>query len=203
MVVKNEGDNYARGIAARFKTKQVCGRPRQFGSRRCDRYGRRDLATGLRTTAMSMRLASRLGWATLYVAVISVVCVLGLEIAVRAYFRLPIFTLQDWRALQVNVLQSVMQYDALLGWTPASNTSAPFNTLEYGIRKNSRDKEVLTTDAILAVGDSYTAGSEVLDADTWPAQLEKMLGRRVINAGVMGYGVDQSVLKCRAPPAYP
>jgi hypothetical protein len=143
---------------------------------------------------MSMRLASRLGWATLYVAVISVVCVLGLEIAVRAYFRLPIFTLQDWRALQVNVLESVMQYDALLGWTPASNTSAPFNTLEYGIRKNSRDKEALTTGAILAVGDSYTAGSEVLDADTWPAQLEKMLGRRVINAGVMGYGVDQSVL---------
>jgi hypothetical protein len=143
---------------------------------------------------MSMRLASRLGWAALYVAATPVICMLALEIAVRAYSRLPIFTLQDWRALQVNVLQSVMQYDVLLGWIPASNTDAPFNTLDYGVRKNSGEKEALITGGILAVGDSYTAGSEVADADTWPAQLERMLGRRVINAGVMGYGVDQSVL---------
>src|SRR5262249_1656647 len=62
------------------------------------------------------------------------------------------------------------------------------------IRKNSAGKEALVSGAILAVGDSYTAGSEVGDAETWPAQLEQILGRRVINAGVMGYGVDQSVL---------
>jgi len=149
---------------------------------------------GLRTTAMSMRLASRLGRAALYVTVTGILCVLALEIALRAYFRLPIFTLQDWRALQVNVLKSGLQYDALLGWTMASNSSAPFNTLDHGIRKNSAGKEALVSGAILAVGDSYTAGSEVGDAETWPAQLEQILGRRVINAGVMGYGVDQSVL---------
>src|SRR5262245_59929024 len=143
---------------------------------------------------MSMRLARRLGRAALYVIATSVICVLALEIALRGYFGLPIFTLQDWRALHVNVLQSVMQYDALLGWVPAPNTSAPFNTLDYGIRKNSGEREAVVTGGILAVGDSYTAGSEVIDTDTWPAQLENLLGRRVLNAGVMGYGVDQSVL---------
>ncbi len=41
---------------------------------------------------------------------------------------------------------------------------------------------------------SYTAGSEVMDNETWPAQLEQRLGQPVLNAGVGGYGVDQVVL---------
>jgi hypothetical protein len=144
---------------------------------------------------MSKRLVSRLGRVALYVTATGVIWALALEIALRTYFGLPIFTLRDWRTLQLSLLQSGMRYDALLGWTPGSNMGGPtFNTLDYGIRKNSGEKEALITGGILAVGDSYTAGSEVADEDTWPAQLEKMLGRRVINAGVMGYGVDQSVL---------
>src|SRR5438105_3551003 len=93
---------------------------------------------GLRTTAMRISVASRVGRAALYVVISALVCVLALEIALRTYFRLPVFTLQDWRALQVNVLESGMQYDALLGWVPASNIGGPiFNTLDHGIRKNS------------------------------------------------------------------
>src|SRR5262245_66272670 len=92
---------------------------------------------GLRTTAMSMRLASRLGRAALYVTVTGILCVLALEIALRAYFRLPIFTLQDWRALQVKVLKSGLKYDELLGWTMASNSRAPFIELDHGIRQTS------------------------------------------------------------------
>jgi hypothetical protein len=49
--------------------------------------------------------------------------------------------------------------------------------------------------AILALGDSFVFGDQVSDADSWPAQLETKLGRRVINAGVFGYGIDQSVLR--------
>ena len=144
---------------------------------------------------MSLRWARRVGWAALYVIATTVICVLALDIALRAWFGLPIFTLQDWRALQRNVLQTGMQYDALLGWVPRANIGGPtYNTLDHGIRKNSGAQETLATGAILAVGDSYTAGSEVRDEDTWPAQLEKTLGRRVLNAGVMGYGVDQSTL---------
>lgn len=49
--------------------------------------------------------------------------------------------------------------------------------------------------AILAVGDSYTFGEEVSDAETWPAQLQGLVGRRVLNGGVSGYGFDQIVLR--------
>jgi hypothetical protein len=48
---------------------------------------------------------------------------------------------------------------------------------------------------VLAVGDSYTFGDQVGDADTWPAQLEQALGRTVVNGGVFGYGLDQIVLR--------
>jgi lysophospholipase L1-like esterase len=51
---------------------------------------------------------------------------------------------------------------------------------------------------ILAVGDSYTYGEEVTDAETWPAHLQALLGRRVLNAGVAGFGFDQIVLRAEA-----
>ncbi|MBS0522984.1 MAG: hypothetical protein JSS04_05035 [Proteobacteria bacterium] len=47
---------------------------------------------------------------------------------------------------------------------------------------------------ILATGDSYTKGDEVGDAESWPAQLQTLLGWRTINAGVGAYGLDQTVL---------
>ena len=52
-----------------------------------------------------------------------------------------------------------------------------------------------TDGAILALGDSYTFGEEVGDTETWPAQLEGLIGRRVLNGGVSGYGFDQIVLR--------
>src|SRR5579871_3310255 len=47
---------------------------------------------------------------------------------------------------------------------------------------------------ILATGDSYTKGDEVGDAESWPAQVQTILGWRTINAGVGAYGLDQTVL---------
>jgi hypothetical protein len=55
--------------------------------------------------------------------------------------------------------------------------------------------EPLPSGAILAVGDSFTAGSEVASHESWPAQLEEIMGEPVINAGVGGWGVDQIVLR--------
>lgn len=50
-------------------------------------------------------------------------------------------------------------------------------------------------DTILAVGDSFVFGAEVPDGSSWPAHLERLAGRRVLNGGVGGYGLDQIVLR--------
>ena len=48
---------------------------------------------------------------------------------------------------------------------------------------------------VLVVGDSYAHGDEVADAETWAALLQPLIGRRTVNAGVSGYGLDQIVLR--------
>jgi hypothetical protein len=58
-----------------------------------------------------------------------------------------------------------------------------------------RQAPLATPPYIVAVGDSYTFGDQVSDADTWPARLERELGRPVVNGGVFGYGLDQIVLR--------
>jgi len=56
----------------------------------------------------------------------------------------------------------------------------------------------LPGDPVVAVGDSYTYGDEVGDAETWPSHLQADLGRRVLNGGVSGYGFDQSILRAES-----
>ena len=48
--------------------------------------------------------------------------------------------------------------------------------------------------ACLAVGSSFTAGSEVNDDQSWPAHLQQLTGWNVNNAGQGGYQADQIVL---------
>jgi hypothetical protein len=54
---------------------------------------------------------------------------------------------------------------------------------------------VLAEPPVLVVGDSYAHGDEVSDAETWAALLQPLIGRRTVNAGVSGYGLDQTVLR--------
>ena len=48
---------------------------------------------------------------------------------------------------------------------------------------------------VLVLGDSFAHGDEVDDAETWPTLLQPLIRRRVINAGMSGYGIDQMVLR--------
>ena len=120
------------------------------------------------------------------------------EIGFRVVMKVPVFDATDWRADEArsNRIGDRAITDPLLGWTLKPHyRSEDFNTLDHGFRRNSGEAEV-RTGGILAVGDSFTEGfEEVNDAGTWPAQLEKIMGTPVVNAGVAGYATDQIILR--------
>lgn len=93
-------------------------------------------------------------------------------------------------------------HDERLGWRPNPRFISPsYNVDARGFR---RVPAVATADdrpPILAVGDSFTAGDEVLDDEAWPAYLQGLLGRRVHNGGVTAYGLDQMVLRAEQETA--
>lgn len=91
-------------------------------------------------------------------------------------------------------------YDPLLGYVPQPGYSGKQNVWQAqvtitpdGVRSNGAEPPPGTP--VVAVGDSFTFGDEVSDEATWPAGLERRLGRPVVNGGVFGYGLDQMVLR--------
>jgi len=92
-----------------------------------------------------------------------------------------------------------LDFDDQLGWTLMAGLKGPgLTTTRFGIRNNGVGRSLLPSGAVLAVGNSFTAGSQVTDGDTWPAQLERLIRRPVLNAGVGAYGVDQMVLRAES-----
>jgi hypothetical protein len=126
----------------------------------------------------------------LILAAISVcLTMLGLELAVRIYF-------QSWTVgLQNRVGR--MAYHLRLGWIPRPGrfgSDWTSNVDASSIRSNGGSISTASR-PILAVGDSFTFGDEVEDSETWAAHLETILNKRVLNAGVGAYGIDQAFLR--------
>ena len=134
--------------------------------------------------------------AALFIATI-IFSLLSIEVGLRAYH--GAWTFENFRFKQPNKF-GYHVYDPELGWIPklSNQWGTSIRVLKEGIRSNGRG-EVWegSDDPILAVGDSYTFGDQVSDSETWPAQLEELSGRRVINGGVDGYGTDQIFLRAR------
>lgn len=108
--------------------------------------------------------------------------------------------------LRISMARYPTKYDEQLGWLSKEgisgdeSSSMRITTLEGGIRSNGNDairQNAPGQRPILAVGDSYTFGYEVRDEETWPAILESLTGRQVINGGGFAYGMDQSLLRAR------
>ncbi len=96
--------------------------------------------------------------------------------------------------------EALYAYDPTLGWTPVPGSSGamlgkPFSFTAEGTRAQNSDRPPATGPLIMAFGDSMTEGFAVGNDETWPAHLERLTGRRVLNAGVRGYGLDQIVLR--------
>jgi hypothetical protein len=139
---------------------------------------------------------ARLGNAIL--ALVSLlVSVLVIEIGYRIAMGVPLLEFANWRGDHTVILDSgdVPTPDPVLGWVPRANYASPnHNTLAHGIRRNYGETAI-RTGAVLAAGDSFTEGWEVDDDESWPAYLEKMTGKPVVNAGVGGYGTDQIIMR--------
>jgi len=94
------------------------------------------------------------------------------------------------------------RFDELLGYVPHEGFSAIMNAPPWhggkltirkdGFRSNGSEPPPLPAD-VLVVGDSFTFGDQVSDNETWPACLERKLGRGVDNGGVTGYGTAQAL----------
>jgi hypothetical protein len=130
----------------------------------------------------------------------SVFALVILEISFRIYSGVKVFTLDNWliQRLQRDNLSEVSAYDEDLGWTMKPNIrSEDLNTTTYGLRYTSEKEPIITGGKILAVGDSFTAGSEVADKDSWPAHLSRILSTNVYNGAVGGWGTDQIILRAK------
>lgn len=92
-------------------------------------------------------------------------------------------------------------YDPTYGWLPIANFEGRkwghvVALHDHGIRSNGGSVPGISDRPfVLAIGDSYTFGDEVGDADTWPAIFERTYGIRVLNAGVSSFGLDQMVMR--------
>lgn len=120
-----------------------------------------------------------------------------LELGYRVVAGVPVFKVMNWRLdqVQMNRLGEHGMMDPELGWSIRAHfRSETYNTIDLGIRRNFSETTV-RTGGILAVGDSFTEGWEVDDAESWPAHLERLTGIPVINTGVSSYGTDQILLR--------
>ncbi len=87
-------------------------------------------------------------------------------------------------------------YDATLGWVLPTTCRTPrYNVDANGFRQTPPTAPIAAEPPILATGASFTLGEEVGDDESWPAYLQGMTGRKVVNAGVSGYSLDQTVLR--------
>lgn len=85
-------------------------------------------------------------------------------------------------------------YDATLGWTlPPNCQVSSLSTDAQGFRRTPGGAST-GRPAVLATGSSFTQGEEVDDDEAWPAQLQSIIGHKVVNGGVSGYAFDQAVL---------
>lgn len=135
----------------------------------------------------------------------SLVPLLALLLAAELTMRLVRAPLHfgSFRTLRVDMMQRGYPAvrDDLLGYVPRPNFASSDNhwgtrvTIDAeGLRAHPRTAP-RDRQPIVAVGDSFTFGDEVDDDATWPARLELLAQRPVLNGGVFGYSFGQAVLR--------
>ena len=131
-------------------------------------------------------------WKTALALVAGGLCAAALvvELGLRALTN----SLFDWGALHHwDPVVGRMYRPGIVWRHPAKGFT--FTIEQHGVRANGAPPPRTDRPPTLAVGDSFTFGENVDDRETWPAVLEQLTGVRVINGGVPGFGIDQTVLR--------
>lgn len=134
-------------------------------------------------------------------AAFSLISVVGAELVWRWLKDVPLGSRDNLIQQALDIVRAnshVMAHDPMLGWRLKDDVLVPnggFTTGQLGVRMNESAIRPLRTGGILAVGDSFTAGSGVRDDEAWPARLEALVGQPVANGAAGAYGVDQMVLR--------
>jgi hypothetical protein len=146
-------------------------------------------------------------FATLLIAGSILFCLLGAEIAGRIIAtRASLWSYPNYIEEYRHVFGRgvPMQFDAELGHIPRANYKGTdnfeavmftFSSDSLRLHHYDRPPPKIENPSILVVGDSFAEGAEVEDNSSFPAHLQLALDRRVHNAGVGGYGLDQIVLR--------
>jgi hypothetical protein len=86
--------------------------------------------------------------------------------------------------------------DPVLGWPPPSRYGQE-DLDQLGARINTFFPNTASQACVSTYGDSFTFGNEVDNVAAFPNQLSRILGCRVNNFGVSGYGTDQALIRFR------
>lgn len=127
-----------------------------------------------------------------------------LEVVLRVLNGVPLLKVGNFVADRMSEVttRSNNRYDPLLGWIPSEGWTPPGGNApligKYGVWLKPGDPFATPQHAILAVGDSFTVGSDVPTEQSWPAYLQRDLQQPVVNAAAGGYGVDQIVLRAES-----
>ena len=168
------------------------------------------LASAVAVKPLSAKIQSPLRW--MKIVIVNLLVLLVLLIVVEIILR-SIWTVRSCFKFECDFSQitglkvrdrsidfGISRFDQLLGYVPREGFSGVINARGWtnarvtirkdGFRSNGSEASPPLAD-VLGVGDSLTFGDQVSDNDTWPACLERKLGRSVDNGGMFGYGAAQ------------
>jgi hypothetical protein len=138
---------------------------------------------------------------SIFVIIGLVLSLVTLEVAVRMLNGMDFSLTTTLQSFETKGrVRSHLRIDKLLGWTLKESVSVPMwggtlSTNEAGLRVVEGATAKPGKAFVLAAGCSATMGDEVSDEFSWPVLLEAKSGKKVINAGVSGYGLDQAYLR--------
>ena len=120
----------------------------------------------------------------------------GSVLEIFLYRHFSTITLEDVKKFKNNL------YDPYLGWDyePSSgyegvNRAGKSYRMSWGSDGAREDGLAGHRSFITTYGDSFAAGEEVNNDETWQHFLSQQIGKRVANFGTSGYGTDQALMK--------